>query len=63
MPAVDSGQPGGMDYAELVELLRPLRRPRLAVGMKVTIFDPELVPTDEISEAFTAAVVEVFSNK
>jgi len=30
-----------MDYAGLVELLRPLRRPRLAVGMKVTIFDPE----------------------
>jgi len=52
-----------MDYAGLVELLRPLRRPRLAVGMKVTIFDPELVPTDEISEAFTAAVVEAFSNK
>ena len=52
-----------MDYAELVELLRPLRRSRLAVGMEITIFDPELDPTGEISEALTAAVVEAFSDE
>ena len=63
MPAVDSRQPGGMDYAELVELLRPLLRSGLAVGMEITIFDPELDPTGEIAEAFTAAVVEAFSGK
>ena len=38
MPAVDSRQPGGMDYAELD-------------------------PTGEISKAFTATVVEAFSEK
>jgi arginase len=63
MPAVDSRQPGGMSYAELGELLRPLLRSGLAVGMEITIFDPELDPTGEIAEAFTAAVVEAFSGK
>ncbi len=63
MPAVDSRQPGGMSYEELVELLRPLLRSGLAVGMELTIFDPGLDPTGEISEAFTAAVVEAFSGK
>ena len=63
MPAVDSRQPDGTDYAELVELLRPLLRSGLAVGMEITIFDPELDPTGEISEAFTTAVVEAFSDR
>ncbi|MDP9411645.1 MAG: arginase family protein, partial [Actinomycetota bacterium] len=63
MPAVDSRQPGGMSYEELVELLRPLLRSGLAVGMELTIFDPGLDPTGEISEAFTASVVEAFSGK
>ncbi len=63
MPAVDSRQPGGMSYEELVELLRPLLRSGLAVGMELTIFDPELDPTGEISGAFTASVVEAFSGK
>jgi len=61
MPAVDSRQSGGIGYAELVELLRPLLRSGLAVGMEITIFDPGLDPTGEIAEAFTAAVVEAFS--
>ena len=61
MPAVDSRQPGGMSYAELVELVRPLLRSGLAVGMDVTIFDPELDPKGEISEGFTATIVEAFS--
>jgi arginase len=63
MPAVDSRQPGGVDYVELVELLGPLLRSGLAVGMEITIFDPELDPTGEIAEAFTATVVEAFSGK
>jgi arginase len=61
MPAVDSRQPGGMNYGELVELLGAFLRSGLAVGMEVTIFDPELDPTGEIAEGFTAALVESFS--
>ena len=60
MPAVDSRQPGGLGYAELIELLRVLLRSDLAVGMQLTIFDPELDPTGEIAEEFTSAVVAAF---
>ena len=63
MPAVDSRQPGGMNYGELVELLGAFLRSGLAVGMEVTIFDPELDPTGEIAEGFTAALVESFSGR
>jgi arginase len=63
MPAVDSRQPGGMGYGELVELLGVLLRSGLAVGMEVTIFDPELDPTGEIVEGFAGAIVESFSGR
>ena len=63
MPAVDSRQPGGMSYDELVELLGVLLRSGLAVGMEVTIFDPELDPTGEIAEGFTGAIVESFAGR
>ena len=63
MPAVDSRQPGGMSYGELVELLGVLLRSGLAVGMEVTIFDPELDPTGEIAEGFAGAIVESFSGR
>ncbi len=59
MPAVDSHRPGSLSYAELIELLRILLRSDLAVGMQVTIFDPELDPTGEIAQEFTPAVVAV----
>jgi arginase len=61
MPAVDSRQPGGLSYPELGELLRVLLRSELAVGMEVTIFDPELDPTGEIADGFTDALVGAFS--
>ena len=60
MPAVDSRQPDGLSHAELVELLRSALSSDLAVGMQVTIFDPELDPTGEIAEGFTSAIVKGF---
>lgn len=63
MPAVDSRQPGGMNYGELVELLGAFLRSGLAVGMEITIFDPEQDSTGEIAEGFTGAVVESFSGR
>ena len=60
MPAVGSRRPGGLSYAELIQVLRVLLRADLAVGMQVTIFDPEWDPTGEIAEGFTSAVVAAF---
>jgi arginase len=61
MPAVDSRQPDGLSYAELVELLKSLLRSELAVGMEVTIFDPDLDSTGEIAKRFADALVEGLS--
>jgi arginase len=61
MPAVDSRQPDGLSYAELIELLRVLLGSDLAAGMQVTIFDPELDSTGEIADEFTSAVVAAFT--
>ena len=62
MPAVDSRQPDGLSYAELTKLLVPLLRSRLAVGMEVTIFDPELDPSSRIAAAFTDTLVTAFTD-
>ena len=60
MPAVDSRQPGGLGYAELIPALRVLLRSRLAVGMDVTIFDPDGDPTGEIAEGLLSALEKAF---
>ena len=62
MPAVDSRQPDGLSYDELIELLRPLLGSPLAAGMQVTIFDPELDKDVKIAQKFTDALVETFSS-
>jgi arginase len=63
MPAVDSRQPGGLSYTELIELLRPLLDSPLATGMQVTIFDPELDRDGEIAGRFTDVLVEALSQR
>jgi arginase len=57
MPAVDSPEPGGLAYDELVALLRVFTASRLAVGMQLTIFDPELDPDGHLAAELTEAVV------
>ncbi|HEX7793310.1 MAG TPA: arginase family protein [Vicinamibacterales bacterium] len=42
MPAVDSPEPGGPTLDELVNLLAPLVRHPLAVGLDLSIYDPAL---------------------
>jgi arginase len=44
MPAVDSPEPGGLGFEELAGLLIPLVRHPKALGMEVTIYDPDLDP-------------------
>jgi arginase len=52
MPAVDSPQPDGLTYAELVALLLPLLQSPYAVGLDLTILDPSLDPTGEFTRRF-----------
>ena len=58
MPAVDSRVPGGLSYEALVALLRPLLASPAALGVELTIYDPDLDPEGTIGRAFTAALVE-----
>jgi arginase len=44
MPAVDSPEPGGPGLDELADLLAPLVRHPQALGLEVTIYDPEQDP-------------------
>ena len=60
MPAVDSPQPGGLGWAELIGALRVLLGSGLAAGMDVTIYDPDLDPTGEISEGLVSTLERAF---
>jgi arginase len=42
LPAVDSPEPGGLTIEELTELLVPLARHPMALGLELTIYDPAL---------------------
>ena len=58
MPAVDSPQPDGLRYDELIDILRLLLGSRLAVGMEVTIFDPDLDPEGKYARELTQALIQ-----
>jgi arginase len=57
MPAVDSPDPGGLGFDELVELVTPLVRHQKALGLELTIYDPALDP-DLSSAARLATLLE-----
>ncbi|PRY00829.1 arginase family protein [Allonocardiopsis opalescens] len=44
MPAVDSPEPGGLDFDQLAAVLRPLLASPLAAGVDLAIYDPDLDP-------------------
>ena len=60
MPAVDSPEPGGLDYQELIVLLRALTASDLAVGAEVTIFDPDLDGDGHLARELATAVADAF---
>jgi arginase len=62
MPAVDSPQPHGLSYDELAGLLQPLLASRLATGMQVTIFDPDLDPAGTLARRIVGTIVDSFSS-
>ena len=51
MPAVDYRLPGGLTWNEAEELLRPVWKSGLAVGMDVTIFNPTLDTDGHVARA------------
>ena len=57
MPAVDSPEPGGLTHQELARLLEALASSELAVGMQLTIFDPDLDPDGRLAADLTDTVV------
>lgn len=61
MPAVDSREKDGLSYEELDEILQLLLSHPKAVGIEITILDPELDPTGEITQAFVDAFCKSFN--
>jgi arginase len=60
LPAVDSPEPAGLSFDELRALLVPLLSSRLAVGLEVTIFDPDLDESGRQAAAVTDMLVAAF---
>jgi arginase len=60
MPAVDSPEPGGLDFDQLSGLLRGLLADERAAGLEVTIFDPDLDETGELAQRLVDSLVTAF---
>jgi arginase len=58
MPAVDSPNPGGLSFPELITILATLLAGSHAVGVNVGIYDPELDP----DRSFGTALVDVLAD-
>ena len=61
MPAVDSRQSGGLTYIELLSLLIPLLHSGKAIGLDITILDPDLDPTGFYTQQFITQLDEIWS--
>ena len=60
LPAVDSPEPAGLSFDELRALLVPLLASTLAIGLEVTIFDPDLDESGQQAAAVTDMLVAAF---
>jgi arginase len=56
MPAVDSPDPGGLNYPELITLLEPLLSHHLCSGIEITILDPDRDPDGKIVLEFISQI-------
>lgn len=61
MPAVDSPQPGGLDYLEFNEILGLLLDDSRATGLEITILDPDLDPTGEYTNEFVRNFCKLYN--
>jgi arginase len=58
MPAVDYRLDGGLSLPELSELLKIITAPGRAIGMDITIFNPNLDFDGSIARKFVTSIVE-----
>ncbi len=58
MPAADCPEPGGPSFALLGELLGHLLATRGCVGLELTIYDPDLDPSEEIAGRITRCLAQ-----
>ena len=58
MPAVDYRLDGGLSFSELSELLKIIISSGRAVGMDITIFNPNLDFDGSIARNFVSSIVE-----
>jgi arginase len=61
MPAVDTPEPGGLDFDQLTELLGRLLADERAAGLEVTIFDPDLDETGELAGRLADCICAAFA--
>lgn len=61
MPAVDTPTPGGLTFQELTSLLRPLLASEQAIGLEVTVFDPDLDFDGTLARRLTEMLVEALT--
>jgi arginase len=62
-PAVDSPNPGGLTFPQLSELLGVLLASPRAIGMHVTILDPELDPEGKYAASLVDAIASGFASR
>lgn len=58
MPAVDYRLYGGLSFSELCDLLKILIASGHAIGMDITIFNPNLDPDGSIAQKFVSSIVK-----
>jgi arginase len=63
MPAVDSRDPGGLQYNELKEILSLLLKSDKAAGIEITILDPDLDPEGIYTKRFIHEIGPLVGNK
>lgn len=62
MPAVDSRTPDGLSYDELAEILTPLLSSKKAVGMEITILDPDLDKDGIYTREFVDKMIKIINS-
>ncbi|MBP2327377.1 arginase [Kibdelosporangium banguiense] len=63
MPAADAPDPGGLQYGELIDLLKPLLADERCLGMNAAIYDPDLDPDGQYARELTGMIVAAFRDR